>query len=89
MQHLMQAYGTLTIDNLENNCEQLAAAWNPDDPIKTLWARLKSCQDYATGTTEAITDDTAMRLTLRAIEATGALASDCASIARKPLPIAR
>jgi hypothetical protein len=82
-QHLVLTYGTLTIDDLENNRELLAAAWNPDDPIETLWARLKACQDYAASTTEAITDDTAMRLTLRAIETTGVLASDCASWRKK------
>jgi hypothetical protein len=88
MQHLVLTYGTLTIDDLENNRVLLAAAWNPDDPIETLWARLKACQDYATGTTEATTDDTAMRLTLRAIETTGVHASDCASW-RKKTPVDR
>jgi hypothetical protein len=84
MQHLHTTYVNLTIDDLENNRELLAATWNPDNPIETLWAHMKSCQDYAAGTTEAITDDTAMRLTLRAIEATGVLTSDCASWRKKP-----
>jgi hypothetical protein len=82
--HLQTTYGTLTIDDLKNNRKRLSATWNPDDPIETLWARLKTCQDYASGTTEEITDDTAMRLTLRAIEATGILSSDCASWRKKP-----
>jgi len=50
------------------------APWNPDDDIATLWTRIKDAQDFARGTSFAITDDATIILALEAIEAAGVMA---------------
>ena len=87
LQHLTTTYGTRSIDDLEENRATLAADWDPDSPIEDLWTRIKDAKQYAAAT-EPISDDTAMRLTLQAIERTGVLELECSEWRRRD-PAAR
>lgn len=74
-EHLDNTYGTISTKDLEKNREALKAPWNPDDDITSLWTRIKECQDFARHTAEAISDNTAMLLTLEALTASGVMSA--------------
>jgi hypothetical protein len=44
LDHLFLTYGNITIIDLENNFEQMRKAWDPQQPVETLF---KKIQDYA------------------------------------------
>jgi hypothetical protein len=69
--HLKTEYGTITNADRELNRAELSAKWNPDDPIEDLWKRIQETQRYSIAAGEAITDATAIRLTLPVFEETG------------------
>jgi hypothetical protein len=70
--HLKTEYGTITNADRELNRADLSAKWNPDDdPIEDLWKRIQEAQRYSIAAGEAITDATAIRLTLPVFEETG------------------
>ena len=48
LQHLTTNYGTIKQSDIEKNREQMSDKWTPDQPIETLWARVKNCRDFAT-----------------------------------------
>jgi hypothetical protein len=56
LQHLTTTYGTITIDDLLTNRESLKPTWNPDEPIETLWARIRIAQQFAVRGGEALTE---------------------------------
>jgi hypothetical protein len=74
LQHLQATYGQVRPDDLENNRTLLSAVWNPDDPIKEIWIRIRACQAFA-ATIEPISNNAAVRLTLTVFEKTGVFAS--------------
>jgi len=69
--HLQAEYGQISNEQIEANRQQLSADWNPDDPIEDLWLRIQEAQRYAVAANEAITNATALRLTLPVFEKTG------------------
>ncbi len=71
--HLNTEYGVLQPTEIEANRSKLSAPWNPDDPIEDVFMRIRDAQRLALRVTEPITDGTAIRLTLIALEATGVL----------------
>lgn len=62
--HLMDTYGTCTIEDLEANRNQVMTDWNPDTDIEHLWTRATACKIFAEGTTLALSDDAIMNLLL-------------------------
>ena len=74
LQHLQQKFGKVTTSDLRKNLATLGATWNPDDPIDTLWTRVRECQDFALGTSETISDDMAMLILLDTFAAAGVMA---------------
>ena len=75
LSHLKTTYGKLTPDDIKNNCNTLAAEWNPDDPIEDLWKRITDAQRFATRAGKPITNATAMQLTLGVLERSGVFAT--------------
>ena len=69
--HLKSTYGQISCDDIEFNCQKLSTDLNVDDPIETLWLRLKEIQRFALAANEPITDDTVIQLTLPIFEKTG------------------
>ena len=74
LEHFKATYGAVTTKDLRKNLKALGAAWNPDDPIDTLWTRVRECQDFAANTTEAISNNMAMLILLDTLEASGVMA---------------
>jgi len=69
--HLKAEYGTLTSKDIEANRKTLEAEWNPDNPIEDLWHRISEAHRIATAGGDPISEATAIRLTLNALEAAG------------------
>ena len=69
--HLKDTYGSLTPNEIEANRATLSAAWNPDEPIEDLWLCISNAQTLATSAGKPISNASAMRLTLLALESTG------------------
>jgi len=82
--HLTTTYGDLTPDQLETNREKLAADWNPDNPIETLWERVLECQRIATAGDDAISDSTVVRTLLKLLEDTGLFADAVRDWRKRP-----
>ena len=69
--HLIATYGPIKPADLDANRERLVAAWTPEESVEDLWKRIRECQIFAAAGGEAITDATAMRLTLTVFAKTG------------------
>ncbi len=74
--HLMDTYGTCTIEDLEANRNQVMNDWNPDTDIEHLWTRATACKTFAEGTTLALSDDAIMNLLLIPLERTKVFQDD-------------
>jgi hypothetical protein len=74
--HLDTAYGTLTIEDLEDNRDKIKADWNPDSELEHLWTRAMTCKTFAEGTVLALTDEAIMNLLLIPLEKTKVFPDD-------------
>jgi hypothetical protein len=72
--HLTTTYGTITATDLVNNKATLKAPWNPDEPITTLWNRVRNCQQFARDTIEPLTESMITLHVLEALAASGVMA---------------
>ena len=81
--HLDDTYGALTEDDLDRNIKLMNSPWNTQDPIETLFDRLKSCRTFAAAT-EPIEEATMIRAGLQIIEATSQFAIPCQEWRDKP-----
>lgn len=70
LDHLLEAYGTITADDLQANDDRLNAPWSPTQPIEDLWAQIKDCMDFAEGH-DAISDKMAVRAVIKNLENSG------------------
>jgi hypothetical protein len=68
--HLMEAYGTITTDDLDNNIKNLHRDWAPTQPIEDLFEQIRACREFAQGK-DPISEATAVRAGLMNIEKTG------------------
>jgi hypothetical protein len=75
MAHLINEYGTVTLEDLYANTEKLNEPWNSEQPIRLLWDRIKECQRISTAGGETITDKMAMFTALKLLDATGLYSS--------------
>jgi hypothetical protein len=71
LQHLATTYGTITIDDLLTNRDSLKPNWNPDEPIETLWARIRTAQQFAVRGGEPLTEKFIMATLLPVLAQTG------------------
>jgi hypothetical protein len=46
MDHLFMAYGNTTAVDLENNFEQMRRAWDPQQPVESLFKQIQYFADY-------------------------------------------
>ena len=84
LEHLITEYGTLTPEELEANRSTLSVAWNFDDPIEDLWAKIANVQRVAAFGNVPLADVTVITLTLTMIEKTGLLASTTEKFRLRP-----
>jgi hypothetical protein len=47
LDHLFETYGNITAVNLEINSEHMRRAWNPQQPVETLFKQIQDCAEYS------------------------------------------
>jgi hypothetical protein len=45
--HLLLTYGNITDVDLEHNFEQVCKAWDPEQPVETLFKQIQDCADFS------------------------------------------
>jgi hypothetical protein len=45
--HIFTTYGNITAVDLENNSEQMRRAWDPQQPVESLFKQIQDCADYS------------------------------------------
>jgi hypothetical protein len=46
LDHLFQTYGNITAVDLEINFEHMCRAWDPQQPVETIFKQIQDCADY-------------------------------------------
>jgi hypothetical protein len=47
LDHLFETYGNITSVDLDINFENMRRAWDPQQPVKTLFKKIQDCADYS------------------------------------------
>jgi hypothetical protein len=47
LDHLFETYGSITAVDLEINFEHMRQAWDPQQPVETLFKQIQDCADYS------------------------------------------
>jgi hypothetical protein len=47
LDHLFETYGNITAVNLEINFENMRQAWDPQQPVESLFKQIQDCADYS------------------------------------------
>jgi hypothetical protein len=47
LDHLFMTYGNITTVDLENNFEHMRRAWDPQQPVESLFKKIQDCADYS------------------------------------------
>jgi hypothetical protein len=47
LDHLFETYGNITAVDLEINFENMRRAWDPQQPVETLFKQIQDCADYS------------------------------------------
>jgi hypothetical protein len=47
LNHLFTTYGNITAVDLENNFEHVHRAWDPQQPVESLFKQIEYCADYS------------------------------------------
>jgi hypothetical protein len=47
LDHLFMTYGNITAVDLEKNFEQMRRAWDPQQPVESLFKQIQDCDDYS------------------------------------------
>jgi hypothetical protein len=47
LDHLLETYGNITAVDLEINFEHMCRAWDPQQPVETLFKQIQDCADYS------------------------------------------
>jgi hypothetical protein len=47
LDHLFVTYGNITAVNLEINFEHMRRAWDPQQPVESLFKQIRDCADYS------------------------------------------
>jgi hypothetical protein len=47
LDHLFETYGNITEVDLEINFEHMRRAWDPQQPVETLFKQIQDCADYS------------------------------------------
>jgi hypothetical protein len=78
LDHLFLSYGSITDFDLEHNWENMHKAWDPQQPVKSLFKQIQDCVDYAeAGGGVAISEVQKLQTAYAKIFATGIFHSAC------------
>jgi hypothetical protein len=47
LDHLFLSYGSITAVAIEQNFENMRKAWDPQQPVETLFKQIQDCVDFA------------------------------------------
>jgi hypothetical protein len=47
LDHLFETYGNIAAVDLEINFEHMRRAWDPQQPVETLFKQIQDCADYS------------------------------------------
>jgi hypothetical protein len=47
LDHLLETYGNITAVDLEINFEHMRRAWDPQQPVESLFNQIQDCTDYS------------------------------------------
>jgi hypothetical protein len=47
LDHLFMTYGNIMVVDLENNFQQMLCAWDPQQPVESLFKQIQDCADYS------------------------------------------
>jgi hypothetical protein len=47
MDHLFVTYGNITAFDMEINFEHMRRAWDPQQPVESLFKQIRDCADYS------------------------------------------
>jgi hypothetical protein len=47
LDHLFETYGNITAVDLKINYEHMRQAWDPQQPVETLFKQIQDCADYS------------------------------------------
>jgi hypothetical protein len=85
LDHLFGAYGNITAVDLENNFEHMRRAWDPQQPVESLFKQIQGCADYSEAGGFLIGHPQKMNFGYAKIFATGHFTSACRQWNEKPL----
>jgi hypothetical protein len=85
LDHLFITYGKITAVDLENNFEHIRGAWDPQQPIESLFKQIQDCADYSEAGGVLIGHPQKINVGYANIFATGHFMSACCKWNKKPL----
>jgi hypothetical protein len=47
LDHLFETYGNITVVDLEINLEHMRRAWDPQQPVESLFKQIQDCAEYS------------------------------------------
>jgi hypothetical protein len=84
LDHLFMAYVNITAVDLENNFEQMRRAWDPHQPVESLFKQIQDCADYSEAGGVLIWHPQQINVGYAKIFATGHFMSACRRWNEKP-----
>jgi hypothetical protein len=77
LDHLFETYGNITAVDLEINFEHMRRAWDPQQPVETLFKQIQGCADYSEAGGVPIGHSQQINVGYATIFATGHFMSAC------------
>jgi hypothetical protein len=84
LDHLFETYGNITAVDLEINFEHMRRAWDPQQPVETLFKQIQYCADYSEAGGVPIGPSQQIHVGYAKIFATGQFMSACRRWNKKP-----
>jgi hypothetical protein len=84
LDHLFETYGNITAVDLEINFEHMRRAWDPQQPVETLFKQIQDCSDYSEAGGAPIGPSQQINVGYAKIFATGHFMSACRRWNEKP-----
>jgi hypothetical protein len=84
LDHLFETYGNITAVDLEINFEHMRRAWDPQQPVETLFKQIQDCADYSEAGSVPIGHSQQIKVGYAKIFATGHFMSTCRRWNEKP-----
>jgi hypothetical protein len=85
LEHLFTTYGNIIAVDLENNFEHMRRAWDPQQPVESLFKQIQDCADYSEAGGVLIGHPQQINVGYAKIFATGHFMSACRRWNEKPL----